>query len=97
MTTFCHILVLMMLQRLKGPILCLNLVALKLALLLRKDLYVDQDYPVILKALETAPCSFSSYSETQVNEQHRQDERQLLAPAQMWAVSAGRTLQGSCF
>lgn len=97
MSTVCHILVLMMLQRLKGLISCLNLVALKLALLLRKELYVDHDYPVILRALETGPRSFSSYSETQVNEQHRQDERQLLGPAQMWAVSAGRTLQGSCF
>lgn len=71
MSTVCHILLLMMLQNLNEPVSYLNLVVLKLALLLRKELYVDQGYPVIFRALETGPRSFSSYSETQVNEQHR--------------------------
>lgn len=50
-STVCLILVLMMLQSFKGPASCLNLVVPKLSLLLRKGLYVDQDYPVLFRAL----------------------------------------------
>lgn len=56
MITACHILVLMVLRSHGEAVSCLDLVVFKLALLLRKGLYVEQGYPVIPKMLVTGPC-----------------------------------------
>lgn len=57
MSTICHVLVLMVLQSHKGTVsFMFGLGILKLALLLRRGLYVEQGYPVRLTVLETSPC-----------------------------------------